>query len=288
MIEVSIIVPTYNSVEHINNLNDSINNQTFKNFEVIIVDNYSSDKTLDKLKQTNQLNKNYKFYQIKNEGSIAKSRNFGINKSIGNYVAFHDSDDFWYSKKLEFCLKEIANNDFVYHDVRIKNKKNFFDKRKLYSYSLSGSNSFEKIMTKANPISTSSVICKRSIFDKLKFSEDKKLITVEDYDCYINIAKNKFKFKYIKKVLGIYNIGLHNTSRLPLKNKYRFSYIYNRHKDYLSNDYLKLLSKNNFRYLMANSLSSNRLKKKYFTYLLSSKILKSKIIILIKFFLSLF
>ena len=288
MIEVSIIVPTFNSEKHVYNLNNSINNQTFKNFEVIIIDNYSSDETLNKLKKLNEFNKKFRFYKIKNEGSIAKSRNFGIDKSTGKYIAFHDSDDFWFPNKLEVCLKEINNKDFIYHDLRIKNIKNFFDKRKLYSYALPDFNSFENIMTRANPISTSSVLCKKLIFNKIKFSEDKKLAPIEDYDFYIKVTKNNFKFRYIKKVLGIYNIGLENTSRINSRNGYKYFYIYNSHKKFLSNNYLKILSKNNFRYLMANALESKKLKRKYFSFLLFSKILKSKVKILLKLFSSLY
>ena len=101
MIEVSIIVPTFNSEKYVLNLCKSIKEQTFKNYEVIIIDNNSSDKTLLKLKKISQSDKRFTYYKISNEGSIAKSRNYGIKKSIGRYIAFHDSDDFWFKNKLE-------------------------------------------------------------------------------------------------------------------------------------------------------------------------------------------
>ena len=69
-------------------------------------------------------------------------------------------------------------------------------------------------MTKGNPISTSSVLCRKNLFTNTSFlfSEEKKLVTIEDYDCWINLSKNKFKFKEIPFVLGKYHIGQNNTS----------------------------------------------------------------------------
>ena len=288
MPQISIIVPTYNSENYVNNLIKSINNQTFQDYEVIIIDNLSSDKTFDKIKKEDLFYNKCKFYPINNEGCIAKSRNYGIQKSNGKYIAFHDSDDFWYNNKLEICLNEINNKDFVYHDLRINNKNNLLDFRKLYSYDLSSINGFNEMMTKSNPISTSSVMCKRSIFEKIKFSEDKRLITVEDYDCWINISKNEYKFKYIQKVLGSYYINSENTSKTHKLNNYKYLRIFNKYRKYLPNDKLKILSKNNFRYLVANSLKKKKVKKKYFFYLLFSKIIKSKVKIFTRLVFTLF
>jgi len=288
MIEVSIIVPTFNSEKYVLNLCKSIKEQTFTNFEVIIIDNNSSDKTLLKLKKISHSDKRFKYYKISNEGSIAKSRNYGIKKSIGKYIAFHDSDDFWFKNKLEVSIREICKSDFTYHSLRTHNKNNIFDQRKLRSYSLLKNKSFKQLMTIGNPINTSSVLCKREIFEVVKFSEGKKFITVEDFECWINISRNNFRFKRIDKILGYYNISSQNTSVTYVKNPLKFIYIFNKHKKYLLNNNLKILSKNHFRYLMAYSLKKRELKKKYFYYLLFSKILKSKLKITLRLFFTLF
>jgi len=277
MIEVSIIVPTFNSEKYALNLCKSIKEQTFTNFEVIIIDNNSLDETLLKLKKISYSDKRFKYYNISNEGSIAKSRNYGITKSIGRYIAFHDSDDFWFKNKLEVSIREIRKSDFTYHSLRTHNKNNIFDQRKLRSYSLLENKSFKQLMTIGNPINTSSVLCKREIFEVVKFCEEKKFITVEDFECWINISRNNFRFKRIDKVLGYYNISSQNTSVTYVKNPLKFIHIFNKHKKYLFNDNLRVLSKNHFRYLMAYSLKKRELKKKYFYYLLFSKILKSKL-----------
>ena len=193
---VSVIVPTFNSLSFVSKLNKSICNQTYQNLEVIVVDNFSSDETLNAIKKDNKNDKRFKYFQIQNGGSIAKSRNYGIEKSAGDYIAFHDSDDFWHNDKIQISLEYIKGFDFTYHHLLIENKGNFFlNNRKLISYQLSDK-PFLDLMTKGNPISTSSVLCKKSLFSKKNFfSEEKKLITVEDYDCWINLSKQNIKFK---------------------------------------------------------------------------------------------
>ena len=198
------------------------------------------------------------------------------------------SIDTGFKNKLEVSIREIRKSDFTYHSLRTHNKNNIFDQRKLSSYSLLENKSFKQLMTIGNPINTSSVLCKREIFEVVKFCEGKKFITVEDFECWINISRNNFRFKRIDKVLGFYNISSQNTSVTYVKNPLKFIHIFNKHKKYLLNDNLKVLSKNHFRYLMAYSLKKRELKKKYFYYLLFSKILKSKLKIILRLFFTLF
>ena len=72
---------------------NSVLDQSFKNWELIVIDNFSKDNTKKMIQ--NFKNSKIKFFQIKNKGIIARSRNFGIKKSKGEYLAFLDSDDFW-------------------------------------------------------------------------------------------------------------------------------------------------------------------------------------------------
>ena len=285
---VSVIVPTFNSSSFVSKLNKSITNQTYQNLEVIIIDNFSSDNTLDEIKKSNSNDKRFKYFQINNEGSIAKSRNYGIEKSSGDYIAFHDSDDFWYSNKVEIALDHIKDNDFTYHHLLIDNKKNLlWNNKKLFSYQLSDE-PFLDLMTKGNPISTSSVLCKKSLFfNKNYFSEDKKLIAVEDYDCWINLSKKNLKFKEIPIILGKYYMGASNTSSKEKKHKeYKIIRIYNKNQ-YLLNHTNKILAKNHFRYLFANDLDKINIKLKYYLYLFfqkNIKISKAKLILKIIYF----
>ena len=112
---VSVIIPNYNKEEFLSSCIQSVLNQTYKNFEIIIIDNFSSDKSFDVAK--NFIDPRINLFQFQNNGIIAASRNFGIKKSNGKYLAFLDSDDLWMKDKLSKSVKVLEKGaDFTYHD----------------------------------------------------------------------------------------------------------------------------------------------------------------------------
>ena len=100
----SIIIPTFNQDNYLKETLNSIKYQTFKNFEIIVVDNYSNDNTEQVIKNCS-LKINYN--KLKNSGIIGKSRNFGLKVSKGKWVCFLDSDDIWSAEKLEVTYKNF-------------------------------------------------------------------------------------------------------------------------------------------------------------------------------------
>src|SRR6056300_1624629 len=99
---VSIIIPTFNRLDKLVNAIESVRKQSYKNYEIIVVDNSSTDGTIEYL---NRLNDNkISIFKIKNHGNIARSRNLGILNSKGDMLAFLDSDDLWYPNKLSLCV----------------------------------------------------------------------------------------------------------------------------------------------------------------------------------------
>ena len=104
---ISVVLPTYNRAHVLGRAVDSVLAQTFSEWELIIVDNHSSDQT-DHLIE-NYHNSKIKLYKINNEGIIAKSRNLGILHAQGEFVAFLDSDDWWSPRKLELSLKHLQS-----------------------------------------------------------------------------------------------------------------------------------------------------------------------------------
>ena len=127
---ISIIIPTFNRQHKISKAIDSVINQTSNNWEAIIVDNNSNDGTRELVKKYKD--KRIKFFEINNKGVISKSRNYGINKSSGEFIAFLDSDDWWSPNKLNFVNRAIlAGKKFIYHNHYIVRsglmiKKNIF------------------------------------------------------------------------------------------------------------------------------------------------------------------
>ena len=101
---------------------------SYKNFEIIIIDNFSSDKSFDVAK--NFIDPRINLFQFQNNGIIAASRNFGIKKSNGKYLAFLDSDDYWMKDKLSKSVKVLEKGaDFIYHDCILFSKD--FKKRRI-------------------------------------------------------------------------------------------------------------------------------------------------------------
>jgi len=102
---VSIIVPVYNSEKFIYDTIKTVTDQTYENWELLLVDDYSTDKSAEIIKEYQQKDKRIKlFFNSKNSGP-AISRNKGIEESRGRYIAFLDADDLWEPKKLE---KQVA------------------------------------------------------------------------------------------------------------------------------------------------------------------------------------
>ena len=109
---VSVVMPTYNYAQFIGDAIGSVLDQTYKNIELIIIDNYSDDNTEEIIASFNDTRIKYK--KFRNNGIIAASRNIGISESRGKYIAFLDSDDMWKPAKIEKQIKLLENDENVF------------------------------------------------------------------------------------------------------------------------------------------------------------------------------
>ena len=193
MIKISVIVTTYNRPKLLKETLDSILNQTYVDFELIVVDNNSN---YDFFKLIESFNDNRIIaYQNENDGVIAVNRNFGIKKSKGQYIAFCDDDDTWTFDKLESQLKYLKNDKF---DLVYSNTKLIFENGSTKFTNFTNINSLSKLL-KQNHITLSSVIVKKSL--SLFFNENKNFITVEDYELWIRLIQQGLRFKFVEKPL---------------------------------------------------------------------------------------
>lgn len=141
---VSIIMPSYNSEQYIKASIQSVLSQSYSNYELIIVDDCSKDKTVEIIKSFND--SRIKLYINEKNGGAAISRNRALKEARGKWIAFLDSDDIWVPDKLEKQIKFMESNsyDMTYSDYRIYNKgiwedvirtsPNKMTLRKLYNY----------------------------------------------------------------------------------------------------------------------------------------------------------
>lgn len=209
---ISIVIPTYNRARDLDRALQSVLAQTYSHWEVLVVDNHSSDNTDDLIKRCND--SRIQLFKIHNDGVIAASRNLGIKQARGEYVAFLDSDDWWTPKKLEESLKYLEQGaDVVYHDLFLATKSGqrlFWRKARTRDLK---SPVFDDLIINGNALNNSSVVASHKLLNEINgFSEDRVLIAVEDYDAWLRIAKFTEKFKRIPQTLGYYWAGGGNIS----------------------------------------------------------------------------
>lgn len=104
MIETSIIIPSFNSERTINETLISVENQTYKNWECLIVDDNSSDNSKDIINKICSKNKKFRLIRLPENRGVSNARNTGIEKSNGKYICFLDSDDLW---EKDFLMKSL-------------------------------------------------------------------------------------------------------------------------------------------------------------------------------------
>lgn len=133
---VSIIVPMYNAEKYVEDTINSVINQTYTNWEMLIVNDNSTDNSLEIVKKYAKNDSRIKIYNNDKNLGVVKSRNKMIEKSNGQFIAFLDSDDYWSSDKLEKQVSHMRNNNLcisgtsyyqIYENsekiVKIKTKK---------------------------------------------------------------------------------------------------------------------------------------------------------------------
>lgn len=111
---VSIVTPTYNSSNYIERMIESIQKQTYTNWELLITDDCSSDETIELINCYRQKDKRIKLFQLEKNSGAGEARNFSISKATGRYIAFCDSDDIWKPNKLELQINFHKENGYLF------------------------------------------------------------------------------------------------------------------------------------------------------------------------------
>ncbi|MBF0503854.1 MAG: glycosyltransferase [Candidatus Omnitrophica bacterium] len=197
--KVSVIIPTYNRGQYITQAIESVLSQTFLDYEIIVIDDGSTDNTQEILKKyKNEI----KSIRHENQG-ISKTRNSAINQSCGEYLAFLDSDDYWTSEKLAQQVKVLdshPNVGIVYARMPIINEKG--EKIGMKPAGVSGKN-FKELLEVWGDLPTSSIMVRRDCFTKAGLF-DVSLDTMEDIDMWIRIAQFYDLYEIENKVLAYY------------------------------------------------------------------------------------
>lgn len=198
MPKVSVIIPTYNRANYICEAIDSVIAQTCKDYEIIVVDDGSTDNTKDAIKKYDG---KIRYIYQKNRG-VAAARNAGIRQAVGRYIAFCDSDDIWLPLKLEKQLILFEENlmvGFVYCFMLVESK-GALSKRILPS---KPAQNFSDLLIYGAAIPLSSVVIRKEWLLEVGFF-DESMKYVEDYDLWLRILLKYKEVKYIQEPLAIW------------------------------------------------------------------------------------
>lgn len=204
---ISVIIPTYNREKTIIRAVESVLNQTYKNIELIVVDDNSDDKTVSLLESLSD--ERLKIIKLDKNHGACHARNIGIKNSKGKYISFQDSDDEWNKEKLKIQMEDIVDNDcdMVFCQVtRIDNGDKIVIPGNDFIIPKT-KEEFTKKLLIDNFISTQSILAKRKVFDDIIFDEN--FPRFQDWDLVLRISQ-KYKIGFTKK--SLVNLYLQNDS----------------------------------------------------------------------------
>ena len=219
---VSVIVPTYNVEEYISRTINSILAQTYSNFELLIIDDESPDRSVKICQQFKD--SRIKIISQKNRG-LAGARNTGIRNAKGEYLAFLDADDLWLPKKLENHVQHLESSPTIGISF---SRSAFIDinDRELGIYQMPKLKEItaEHLLCR-NPIGNGSApVIRRETLNEIKFKDnihgeiedfyfDDRFRQSEDIECWIRIAiKTKWKIEGIPEALTLYRVNTEGLS----------------------------------------------------------------------------
>ncbi len=210
---ISVVMPSYNHGHYISRAIDSVLAQNFQDWELIVVDNHSTDNTREIL--SNYDDPRIHCIEIHNEGIIAASRNLGVQHARGEWIAFLDSDDWWFPEKLRECSNRLSTRvDVLYHDLTIQGVPSRIPGRRKIHCWQTRKPVLKDLLVRGNALATSAVLARRDLLLEVAG----KIINpgcraAADYACWLNLASLSDRFVYLPRVLGCYLVHGHGISR---------------------------------------------------------------------------
>ena len=215
---ISIIIPVYNAENYLEQCLNSIKNQTYKNFEVIIVNDGSKDNTEVICKRFSEDDSRFRYF-TKSNGGVSSARNFGLDNANGHYITFIDGDDWVEHNHLEILIKSITENnsdiaicsykefdnniDTYYTIVYTKQEKNLlnFEKMNRDDFLII----FPKLMS-INVCFNNAVakLFRKELVNNLRF--DTSIKYGEDLDFYFSLYLNVESISYVDELTYVYRI----------------------------------------------------------------------------------
>lgn len=191
---VSVVIPAYNREATILDSVNSVLRQSYKNIEVIIVDDCSTDGTVLRLSEL--VDKRVKVVRLEKNSGACAARNKGIKESRGSFIAFNDSDDIWHNNKLERQLEELeaTKADIAFCQIE---RHGYGRQNGLYPNLPTGLVPPLTMMVQSK-CSTQTIIAKKEVFDRVTF--DETMPRLQDYDFVLSCV-DRYRFCFLQECL---------------------------------------------------------------------------------------
>lgn len=208
MKKISIVMPVYNASRFLRESIDSVLSQTYREFELILVDDCSKDDSLSIMKNYEQADKRVKVFSNKENRGVSYTRNFGVSKAESEYIALIDSDDMWSEDKLfkqielfeKFPDTDICFTGSAFVDTNSVRSDFVFSVPQKVDY---------KTLLKQNVISCSSVLIKKQWLIKYPMAHDNMH---EDFVVWLSVLKNGGVARAVNEPLLIYRVDRNSKS----------------------------------------------------------------------------
>lgn len=209
---VSIITPTYNASRFVRETINSVRAQSYSNWELIIVDDCSTDNTLEIVKEECESDSRIKFHKLSKNSGSAKARNKAIKLAKGKYIAFLDSDDLWKPQKLQTQILYMKRNDlaFTFTSYEVMSEAG----------NLLGKKVKAPTEVSYNYLLKNTIIgCLTVVLDKTKIKkiEMPNIRICQDTALWLDILKSGVTARGIDEELSLYRIVGKSASRNKLK-----------------------------------------------------------------------
>ena len=231
MIQISVIIPTFNRSKSIGYCIESILNQTYRNFEVIVVDDCSTDNTVEVIERINDTR--IRIIKLDKNSGAQFARNLGIRNARYDWIAFQDSDDEWLPDKLEKQVKELEKVNFnpftVVHGkcIRYYSKD---ERSEIWNLPIiDGSNVYPALLKTPSPMFPS-ILTSKMALEKINYL-DEKVPSYQEWDTSIRLAKI-CRFIHIREPLFKYYLQGDDTISKDIKRDLiGYQYILNKFKE---------------------------------------------------------
>ena len=205
--KISIIVPCYNQAQFLDEALQSVLEQTYQNWECIIVNDGSTDST-EKIARNWAAKDSRYFYFYKENGGLSSARNLGLDSAKGNYIQFLDSDDFLNNRKLELSLNELKTFE---NNIVISNFRMFTDNPEnstsAYCNLLPELLNFRSVLLKWDTAFSIPIHCglfESKLFKDFRFPEELK--AKEDWIMWLSLFQKEIQVSFIDKPLVYYRV----------------------------------------------------------------------------------